>query len=418
MSPAELFTEYPYFSSYADTWVAHAARLRRDGDRPLRPRSELARRRGGEQRRVLARARGRGRRPGTGNRARGQCCCGGRREGHPDGRRVLRARHRSRARCRSRSGRSPHRQQRPRPHAAAPRLHRRARNFLSDTGVLTLEFPHLLRLIGENQFDTIYHEHFSYFSFFTAERAFREHGITLFDVEEHPTHGGSLRIFGRHEADATKPVSSRIDDLRARELAAGVADLAMYAGFPEQVKAMQRALVEFLTARRTRESASLRTARPARATRCSTPAASGLTSSTSSSTGVPTSRDCSRPARICRSARPTHSATRARTWCSSSRGTCPGDHAPGGLHSGVGRAVRPPDTVGADRRTRLRCEQRGVMKVVLFCGGFGSRLREHAGTIPKPLVTIGSRPILWHLMRYSRITATASSSSASAIRPT
>ena len=70
--------------------------------------------------------------------------------------------------------------------------------LLAPGGVTTFEFPHLFRLIAGNQFDTIYHEHFSYFSFFTVEKVFAAHGLTLFDVEELTTHGGSLRIFGRH----------------------------------------------------------------------------------------------------------------------------------------------------------------------------------------------------------------------------
>ncbi len=68
---------------------------------------------------------------------------------------------------------------------------------LKPRGVITIEFPHLMRLVAENQFDTIYHEHYSYFSFLTAERIFAAHQLTLFDVEELPTHGGSLRIFAR-----------------------------------------------------------------------------------------------------------------------------------------------------------------------------------------------------------------------------
>ena len=81
--------------------------------------------------------------------------------------------------------------------------------LLKPDGVITMEFPHLLELIRQNQFDTIYHEHFSYFSFLTAERIFARHGIVLFDVEILPTHGGSLRIYGRHAEDPTKPVTSR-----------------------------------------------------------------------------------------------------------------------------------------------------------------------------------------------------------------
>ena len=113
-------------------------------------------------------------------------------------------------------------------------------------GVVTMEFPHLERLIDENQFDTIYHEHFSYFSFVTVERVFAAHGLTLFDVEELPTHGGSLRIYARHTDDTSKPVTTRADALRAREIARGFQTLEFYGGFGERVKATKNALLEFL----------------------------------------------------------------------------------------------------------------------------------------------------------------------------
>jgi SAM-dependent methyltransferase len=118
--------------------------------------------------------------------------------------------------------------------------------LLKPGGVLTMEFPHLERLVDENQFDTIYHEHFSYFSFGTAQRVFAAHGLTLFDVEELPTHGGSLRIYGRHADDTTRPVSERARALQARELARGFETLEFYGGFTERVKATKRALLEFL----------------------------------------------------------------------------------------------------------------------------------------------------------------------------
>jgi 2-polyprenyl-3-methyl-5-hydroxy-6-metoxy-1,4-benzoquinol methylase len=118
--------------------------------------------------------------------------------------------------------------------------------LLSPSGVITMEFPHLQRLMEENQFDTIYHEHFSYFSFVTVERVFAAHGLTLFDVEELSTHGGSLRIFARHTEDATKPVGERVTALRAREKALGYEDLAIYARFAEQVKETKRKLLDFL----------------------------------------------------------------------------------------------------------------------------------------------------------------------------
>jgi hypothetical protein len=118
--------------------------------------------------------------------------------------------------------------------------------LLAPSGVLTMEFPHLMRLMDENQFDTIYHEHFSYFSFLTAEKIFAAHGLTLFDVEELGTHGGSLRIYARHHEDSSKPVSARVEELRAREQAAGFTRLERYRSFDEQVKETKRELLDFL----------------------------------------------------------------------------------------------------------------------------------------------------------------------------
>ena len=118
--------------------------------------------------------------------------------------------------------------------------------LLADEGVVTVEFPHLVRLIDENQFDTIYHEHFSYLSFTAVERVFERHGLVLFDVEELPTHGGSLRIYARHAADASKPVTARAIELRAREQAWGVDDLSTYARFAEHVRETKRGLLDFL----------------------------------------------------------------------------------------------------------------------------------------------------------------------------
>lgn len=118
--------------------------------------------------------------------------------------------------------------------------------LLHPQGVITMEFPHLMRLMEENQFDTIYHEHFSYFSFITVEQVFAKHGLTLFDVEELPTHGGSLRIYARNAEDDSKPVSDRVTELRTREEAAGFTRLEHYFAFGEQVKETKRKLLNFL----------------------------------------------------------------------------------------------------------------------------------------------------------------------------
>jgi hypothetical protein len=100
--------------------------------------------------------------------------------------------------------------------------------------------------MGENQFDTIYHEHFSYFSFLTVEKVFLKHGLTIFDVDELSTHGGSLRIYARHSDDDLKPVSDRVGDLKDRETAAGFARIEHYLSFGENVKATKRKILDFL----------------------------------------------------------------------------------------------------------------------------------------------------------------------------
>ncbi len=122
--------------------------------------------------------------------------------------------------------------------------------LLKPGGVITMEFPHLWRLMESNQFDTIYHEHFSYFSFLTAEKTFARHGLAMFDVEELATHGGSLRIYARHGEDEGKPATARVADLRRREQELGFERLETYNAFAGQVKETKRKLLEFLIATR------------------------------------------------------------------------------------------------------------------------------------------------------------------------
>lgn len=117
---------------------------------------------------------------------------------------------------------------------------------LKPHGIVTMEFPYLLRLMEEKQFDTIYHEHFSYFSFRTVENIFAKHRLTLFDVEELPTHGGSLRIYGRHTEDTSLAVSSHVYDLKRKEEAEGFTELNRYLSFAEKVKETKYQLLEFL----------------------------------------------------------------------------------------------------------------------------------------------------------------------------
>lgn len=118
--------------------------------------------------------------------------------------------------------------------------------LLAPSGVVTIEFPHLMKLMQENQFDTIYHEHFFYFSLMTAERIFAAHGIRLFDVEELQTHGGSLRIYGCHGGYHGHEMSTRYRELMEREKAASLDRLDTYEAFSEQVKETKRKLLEFL----------------------------------------------------------------------------------------------------------------------------------------------------------------------------
>lgn len=115
-------------------------------------------------------------------------------------------------------------------------------------GVITFEFPHLHRLIEQNQFDTVYHEHFGYLSFLAVEKIFAHHGLTLFDVEELPTHGGSLRIFARHTEDSgeLRAITPRVDALRKQETDFGLTKMETYTSFDEKVKATKRKLLKFL----------------------------------------------------------------------------------------------------------------------------------------------------------------------------
>lgn len=122
------------------------------------------------------------------------------------------------------------------------------KTLLKPDGVITLEFPHLLRLMQGNQFDTIYHEHFSYLSLLAVEKIFASHGLVLFDVDELPTHGGSLRIYARHTEDASKEVQDAIARLREHECRDGLDDLQTYASFAESAKETKRKLLDFLIA--------------------------------------------------------------------------------------------------------------------------------------------------------------------------
>ncbi|MBO7747244.1 class I SAM-dependent methyltransferase [Paenibacillus sp. MWE-103] len=121
---------------------------------------------------------------------------------------------------------------------------------LNPKGLITMEFPHLMQLIEHCQFDTIYHEHFSYLSLTAVRRLFDKHGLTIFDVEELPTHGGSLRIYASHADDPQYPVSGRVAALLAQETVYGLTDLATYRNFHRKVFRLKRALLQFLLERK------------------------------------------------------------------------------------------------------------------------------------------------------------------------
>ena len=118
--------------------------------------------------------------------------------------------------------------------------------LLAPNGVVTIEFPHLLRTIDGNQFDQVYHEHYSYFSLYSVERIFAAHGLSIYDVEELPTHGGSIRIYARHAEDTSKDLTSRLEALRAREADSGVDTFEYYADFESRVRETKRKLLAFL----------------------------------------------------------------------------------------------------------------------------------------------------------------------------
>jgi hypothetical protein len=246
VSPEEIFTEYAYFSSYADSWLDHAKRYTElmAGRFAIGPSSlvvELASNDGyllqyfvergvpvlgvEPARNVAQAAIGKGiptRVEFFGEKLARELVSEGRAADLLVGNNVL---------------------------AQVPGLNdfvRGMKILLKPGGVITMEFPHLARLIEQNQFDTIYHEHFSYFSLLAAEKVFAAHGLTLFDVEELPTHGGSLRIYARHAENKDRPVEARVGALRAREEAAGFTRMETYAAFSAKVKETKRKLLECL----------------------------------------------------------------------------------------------------------------------------------------------------------------------------
>ena len=194
--------------------------------------------------------------------------------------------------------------------------------LLKSAGTLSIEFPHLLRLIEEVQFDTIYHEHFCYFSLAPVERLLSEHGLKVFDIEQLPTHGGSLRVLAA-PVESQRAEGPGLAAVRSAERAAGLDRIASYGGFEPKVSAVCAELTSFLeTARRdgkkTRRLRRRRQGQHAAERLRHRPASR----SPSPSTPAPTSRAATPPAAIWRSARPRPWPQHAPTTCSSCPGTC------------------------------------------------------------------------------------------------
>lgn len=122
--------------------------------------------------------------------------------------------------------------------------------LLSNDGIITMEFPHLLQLVDQCQFDTIYHEHYSYFSFYVIKKIFAVHDLELFDVEEIPTHGGSLRIYAKHKENETLIKTNHVENLLLKELSAGINSLSYYQGFQPRIEKISNDFVDFLQAKK------------------------------------------------------------------------------------------------------------------------------------------------------------------------
>ncbi len=118
--------------------------------------------------------------------------------------------------------------------------------ILKDTGVVTMEFPHLMQLVDNNQFDTIYHEHFSYLSFTTVKQIFESQGLEMFDVDQIPTHGGSLRIYAKHKEDKTKEISPNVKAVLDLEASKGMNGLDYYNGFQQKALKVKMDMLLFL----------------------------------------------------------------------------------------------------------------------------------------------------------------------------
>ena len=270
--------------------------------------------------------------------------------------------------------------------------------LLRDDGTATFEFPHLLRLLDGLQYDTIYHEHFSYFSFATTAEIFRAHGLEVYDVEELWTHGGSLRVYAQHaggpHADDRTP-SPSCSRARSDE---GLRSPERYARFAEDVKESKRALLELLIRLRREGKQVVGYGAPGKGntllnycgirtdlldyTVDRNPYKHGLFTP---GTHIPIFP----PEKIAET-KPDY--VLVLPWNLIDEIAAQLD-----VRRGLGRPADRPRPV---RNRPQRFEEGSFMKVVIFCGGFGVRMGEETQRIPKPMIQVGNRPILWHIMKW------------------
>ncbi|HMK86088.1 MAG TPA: class I SAM-dependent methyltransferase [Steroidobacteraceae bacterium] len=256
VAPEELFADYVYFSSYSDEWLAHARRFCESARRRFRldARSlvvELASNDGYLLKNFLAMGI-----PVLGIDPSDTVARAAREIGVPT---LVEFFGESLARRLVQEGRRADLLVANNVLAHVPRLNdfiAGMATLLAPEGTASIEFPHLLRLIEQVEFDTIYHEHYSYLSLYAIEQVFGRHGLRIYDAEELSTHGGSLRILAAHAAREDLKESEPLRELRAREAQAGLTDLATYARFAERVAACRDSVREFL-ARAKRESRSV-----------------------------------------------------------------------------------------------------------------------------------------------------------------
>jgi len=244
-SPAEIFSDYAYFSSYSDSWVEHARRyVELVAERFSLDRSSKVVEVASNDGYLLQFFQARGI-PTLGVEPAANVAAAAQERGIRTvvdffGERLARSLHDAGEGADLVVGNNVF--------AHVPDVHDFAaglRRILEPDGVVTMEFPHVLQLIEERQFDTIYHEHFSYYSLMSAERVLDAHALAVFDVEELPTHGGSLRVYAGHR-DGPHEQTERVAELRAKEGAAGLDQLATYTRFNETARAAKRELLAFL----------------------------------------------------------------------------------------------------------------------------------------------------------------------------